>query len=92
MSGHRETEGVTLHRVDGDWRLLASDGVARRYPVFDLDGRELGVLDAPYPSNIPWPTVLDLDDGSLLIGFDGEPAGGRLVGYGSHGAVRFARS
>lgn len=92
VSGHRETEGVTLHRVDGDWRLLASDGVARRYPVFDLDGRELGVLDAPYPSNIPWPTVLDLDDGSLLIGFDGEPAGGRLVGYGSHGAVRFARS
>ena len=91
-SGHRETEGVTLHRVDGDWRLLASDGVARRYPVFDLDAREIGALDAPYPSNIPWPTVLDVDGGQLLIGFDGEPVGGRLVGYGSHGAVRFARS
>jgi hypothetical protein len=92
VSGHRETEGVTLLRIDGGWRLLASDGVASRYPVFDLDAREVGALDAPYPSNIPWPTILDVDGGQLLIGFDGEPVGGRLVGYGSHGAVRFARS
>ena len=91
-SDHRETEGVTLHRIDGDWRLLASDGVARRYPVFDLDARGLGDLDAPYHSNIPWPTLLDVDGGQLLIGFDGEPVGGRLVGYGTHGAIRFARS
>ena len=76
-----------------EWRLLASDGVRRRYPVFDLDLTEVGSLDAPYDTNIPWPTILDLgDDGQLMIGFDGEPTGGRLVGYGSHGAVRFARA
>lgn len=91
-SGHRETEGVTLHRLGGTWRVLASDGVRCRYPVLDLDLGEVGVLDAPYPSNIPWPTLLEHDGGHLLIGFDGEPVGGRLVGYGSHGAVRFARS
>ena len=89
---HRETEGPTLHRIDDRWRLLASDGVRKRYPVFDLDLDELGEIDAPYPSNIPWPTLLDDGGGLLMIGFDGEPAGGRLVGYGSHGAVRFARS
>lgn len=90
-TGHRETEGPTLHRVDGQWRVLASDGHRRRYPVLDLDLREVGELDAPYPSNIPWPTLVELDGWSLLVGFDGTPYGGRLVGYGSHGAVRFAR-
>ena len=87
----KETEGPTLHRVDGEWRLLASDKVRRRYPVFDLALNELGEIDAPYPTNVPWPTLLD-DDGMLMIGFDGEPYGGRLVGYGSHGSVRFARA
>jgi hypothetical protein len=91
-TGHRETEGVTLHRIDDAWHVLASDGARRRYPVLDLDLVEVGALDAPYPSNIPWPTLLEQDAGMLLIGFDGEPVGGRLVGYGSHGAVRFARS
>jgi len=89
---HKETEGPTLHRIGDAWRLLASDGVRKRYPVFDLQLNELGEIDAPYPTNIPWPTLLDDADGLLMIGFDGEPYGGRLVGYGSHGAVRFARS
>lgn len=89
---HRETEGPTLHRIGDQWRLLASDGVRKRYPVFDLTLHELGEIDAPYPTNIPWPTLLDDGDGLLMIGFDGEPTGGRLVGYGSHGAVRFAHS
>ncbi len=91
-TGHRETEGVTLHRIDGAWHVLASDGVRRRYPILDLDLEEVGELEAPYPSNIPWPTLLEQGAGMLLIGFDGEPVGGRLVGYGSHGAVQFARS
>jgi len=91
-AGHRETEGVTLHRVADDWRVLASDGVRRRYPVLDLDLGEVSALDAPYHSNIPWPTVLEHEGGTVLIGFDGRPVGGRLVGYGSHGTVRFARS
>jgi hypothetical protein len=88
---HTETEGVTLHRVDGEWRVLASDKPGRRYPVFDLDLVERGCVDAPYTDNVPWPTLVELDDGWLMVGFDGAPLGGRLVGYGSHGAVRFAR-
>jgi hypothetical protein len=60
--------------------------------VLDLDCTEVGEIDAPYPSNIPWPTLVEDDGGLLLIGFDGEPVGGRLVGYGSHGAVHLARA
>jgi hypothetical protein len=60
--------------------------------VLDLDLREVGTIDAPYATNIPWPTVVGHDGTLLLVGFDGEPMGGRLVGYGSHGAVQFARS
>ena len=90
--GHGQTEGSTLHRVGDDWRVLASDGLGHRYPVFDLDLHEVGELDAPYPSNIPWPTLLETDAGLLLAAFDGEAYGGRLVGYGSHGAVHFARA
>lgn len=90
-TGHRETEGPTLHRVGGEWRVLASDGHRRRYPVLDLDLAEVGELDAPYDTNIPWPTLVEGDDGLLMVGFDGAGLGGRLVGYGSHGAVRFAR-
>ena len=90
--GHLETEGPTLHRVDGGWQVLVSDSRRRCYPVLDLDLRETGTLDAPYPTNIPWPTVVEHDGGLLLVGFDGAPYGGRVVGYGSHGAVCFARS
>lgn len=85
------TEGVTLVRFDDGWRLVASDGpdsppgLARRFPVFDLSLRETGVLDAPYPSNIPWPTLLRHDDRWLLVTFDGTPYGGPLPGYGTHG-------
>lgn len=84
----KETEGTTLALVDGDWRVLASDKHRRAYPVLDLDLREVGTLAAAYPTNIPWPTLA----GDLLIGFDGTPYGGRLVGYGSHGDVVLQRA
>ena len=92
-TNRRATEGTTLARIDGQWRLLASDGrdgrrgQNTRFPIFDLDLRELDTLDAPYPSNIPWPTLLEHDGRSLIIAFDGAKYGGRLVGYGSHGDV-----
>ncbi|HWI42632.1 MAG TPA: hypothetical protein VNS81_03380 [Nocardioides sp.] len=93
------TEGTTLLRVDGDWRVLASDGadsprrIRRRYPVLDTGRlRETGVLAAPYLSNIPWPTLVPPAAGDpagewLMVTFDGTPYGGRLAGYGTHGDV-----
>ena len=88
----RATEGTTLLRLpDGGWRVLASDGRDGRrgqraqYPVLDLDLRQVGTLDAPYPSNLPWPTLVHLPDGWLMATFDGTAAGGPLPGYGTHG-------
>lgn len=92
------TEGTTLHHDGTTWRVLASDGregprgLRARFPVLDLDLRETGTLDAPYPSNIPWPTLVPPDpavpgDEWRLVTFDGTPSGGALAGYGTHGDV-----
>ncbi|GAA4820079.1 hypothetical protein ACFQ0K_13595 [Nocardioides caeni] len=103
----RATEGTTLHRDGARWCVLASDGrdnppdVRGRFSVFDLAMDEIGTLDAPYPTNIPWPTVVPPapdepgsadgadgpDAGWRLITFNGSPSGGALVGYGTHGDV-----
>ncbi len=90
----KETEGPTLVRDGQRWLLLASDGVRRRYPVWEVTADGLVGLDdlvAPYPSNIPWPSLVEHDGTTWLICFDGEPVGGRVVGYGSHGALHLAR-
>jgi hypothetical protein len=77
--------------------VLASDGRDNRrrhraaYPVFDLDLRQVGTVSAPYPTNLPWPTLVPTPQGMLMVGFDGAPSGGRLAGYGTHGAVVIAR-
>lgn len=94
----RATEGTTLHRDRDRWLVLASDGrdgrreQRERYPVFDLDLVELGSLDAPYPTNLPWPTLLEHDGRWLMVGFDGTRWGGPLVPYGSHGDVVVSRT
>lgn len=94
-----QCEGPVLARMEGGdrpWRLLASDGAGRRYPVFDLAMRRVGDLDAPYGSNIPHPQVVDLPDGErVLVTFDGTQYGKRVLGYGTHGdlvVMRAARS
>lgn len=85
-------EGTTLHRgPTGAWQVLASDRRGH-YPVYDLTLAETGRLTAPYPTNIPWPTVVETDGGWLLIAFNGRPYGGRLTGYGTHGEVVIMRS
>jgi len=92
------TEGTTLVRVDGRWLVLASDGrdgrrgQRRGYPVFDLDLEQVGALDAAYPSNLPWPSLARDGDGWLMVTFDGTPAGGSVLGYGTHGDVVVLRA
>jgi hypothetical protein len=85
----RTCEGPVLVERHGRHWLLASDGDARRFPVFDVRMRPAGVLEAPYPTNIPHPQLVPRDDGSwLLVTFDGtptEPSG--VLGYGGHGDV-----
>lgn len=87
----RATEGTTILRIDDQWRVLASDGrdgrrgQRARFPVFDLAMTEVGELAAAYPTNLPWPTLARTERGWLLITFNGSPATGPLVGYGTHG-------
>ncbi|QYJ02836.1 hypothetical protein KUV85_10870 [Nocardioides panacisoli] len=96
VTDRRETEGTTLVPTADGVRVLASDGprnprrLRRRHPVLDRDLREVGTLDAPYLSNIGWPTLVPPGPGQpdwLMVTFDGTPAGGRLAGYGTHGDV-----
>ncbi len=89
----RATEGTTILRVGDEWRVLASDGrdgrrgQSARYPIFDLAMAEVGELAAAYPTNLPWPTLVETDAGWLMITFNGRPVTGPLVGYGTHGDV-----
>ncbi|MDF1605058.1 hypothetical protein [Nocardioides sp. YIM 152315] len=90
-TGLTQAEGTTLAHLDGAWRVLASDKRAARYPTYDLAMRETGALAAPYPTNIPWPTLVPDGDSWLLVGFNGAAYGGRIPGYGTHGEVVFMR-
>ncbi|CAB4716736.1 MAG: hypothetical protein F2667_09145 [Actinobacteria bacterium] len=99
LGDRRSSEGTTVLIEDGRAWVLASDGRdnrrrhRERYPVLSLDLDEVTTLPAPYPSNIPWPTLVDLGpDGWLHVAFDGSRHGGRVVGYGSHGQVVLARA
>jgi hypothetical protein len=83
-----QTEGPIIATVGGDTWFLASDGEARHYPVFDLDGRRVGRLDSPYPTNIPHPQLLaDPAGGWWQITFDGTQFVESVMGYGGHGDV-----
>lgn len=92
----RACEGPVLARPGGPggpWRLLASDGRARRYPVFDLRLRRVGELDVPYGSNLPHPQLVDLPGGATaMLTFDGTPFASRRLGYGTHGDVIVLRA
>jgi hypothetical protein len=95
----RATEGTVLQRIDDRWLVLASNGDAspaaarEQYPVYDLAMAPLGRLDAPHPTNIPWPMVVPAagtaEGGErwLLLTFDGTPFHDDVLGYGTHGDV-----
>ena len=92
------TEGTTLLEVDGRMVVLASDGRASprglraRFPVFDLEMTDLGQLDAPYLTNLPWPSLAEVDGSWLMATFDGRSVGEALLGYGTHGDLVLMRS
>jgi hypothetical protein len=94
VAGHlHHCEGPVFVTVDGQTWLLTSDGEARRYPMFDLDGRHVGDLDAPYGTNLPHPQLVPAPDGAQwLITFDGTQYFPRVMGYGGHGDVVVMRS
>jgi hypothetical protein len=77
--------------------VLASDGrdsqrdQRARFPVFDLAMQDLGLLDAPYPTNLPWPSLAHVDGSWLMATFNGRRAGGTLLGYGTHGDLVLMR-
>ena len=88
-----QCEGPILATVGAGTWLLASDGAARHYPVFDLGGRRVGRLDAPYPSNLPHPQLVPADDGGwLMVTFDGTQYAEDDMGYGGHGDVVVMRA
>ncbi|MGH3358338.1 MAG: hypothetical protein ACRDO7_06010, partial [Nocardioidaceae bacterium] len=87
-TAHQQCEGPIIARLDGRWRVLASDGHARTYPTYDLAMRRRDDLDAPYGSNIPHPQLIGDD---WLLTFDGTPWGERVLGYGTHGDVLLLR-
>jgi hypothetical protein len=81
-------EGPILQHVAGEWWLLASDGAARQYRVYDLSMRPQGALDAPYGTNLPHPQLVPRPAGGWwLLTFDGTPYARRRMGYGTHGDV-----
>ena len=92
------TEGTTLLELDGEVVVLASDGRdgprgrRARFPSFDLAMTDRAVLDAPYPTNLPWPSLAHVDGTWLMASFNGRPAGGKLLGYGTHGDLVVMRS
>lgn len=97
-TGRRATEGTTWWRDGETLRVLASDGrdgargAREQFVVLDEELRQVGTLDAPFPTNLPWPTLAQVDDGWLLATFDGTPAGDDLLGYGTHGDVVLMRA
>ena len=91
-----QCEGTLLCRIEDQWLLLASDKDAQRYLAYDLRMRLVGVLDAPYGTNIPHPQLVPLahaggnhrsEAGYLMVTFDGTQYGMDVLGYGGHGDV-----
>lgn len=91
-SSRNETEGTVMQKFGGKWYLLASNGDAsppearRQYPVYDLTMNQVGVLDAPHPTNIPWPMVVPVPLARartrwLMVTFNGTQYNQAVLGY-----------
>ncbi|MGH3314643.1 MAG: hypothetical protein ACRDO0_00730, partial [Nocardioidaceae bacterium] len=93
-----ETEGFVIQRMGGTWYVFASNGdksaphMRDRFPVYDMTLRQLGALNAPHPTNIPWPMVFPVPQSGgrtrwLMVTFEGTSYHRDMLGYGTHGDV-----
>lgn len=93
-----ETEGTVMQKVGDRWWLMASNGdnsppaIQGQYPVYDLHVRQIGTLDAPHPTNIPWPMMFPVPTGDgrarwVVVTFEGTQFYESLLGYGTHGDI-----
>ena len=93
-----ETEGPVMQKLGDRWFLMASNGdnspagIQGEYPVYDLRMEQIGTLDAPHPTNIPWPMVFPVPTGNgevrwVLLTFQGTQFVEELLGYGTHGDI-----
>ncbi len=89
---HHQTEGTILTQLGGELRLLASDGDAKDYPVYDLQMNRIAQIRAPYESNIPHPFLIDGPEAVWMMTFDGTPVSPDILGYGTHGDVLIFQS
>jgi hypothetical protein len=71
----KQTEGMVIQKVGGDWYVLCSSGRGEipasddpegvppaNYRIYDLDMNLVGTLKAPYVTNIPHPMITPLPD------------------------------
>lgn len=90
------TEGTVMQKIGGEWYVLASNGddsapeFRDKYQIYDLGMNFVGNLNAPHPTNIPWPMVfpVPLPDGNtryVMVTFNGTQYSEPLLGYGTHG-------
>lgn len=92
------TEGTVMQKVGDRWYVLASNGddspppIRNQYPVYNLHMDQVAILDAPHPTNIPWPMLFPVRTSKhrarwVLITFNGTQFHEDLLGYGTHGDV-----
>lgn len=89
-----QTEGPIMQQIGTDWYLLASSPEAERensneYPIYNLNMNLVGFLDAPHPTNIPWPMVTPISENGrtrwILPTFNSDQYYPDELGYGTHG-------
>jgi hypothetical protein len=71
----RQTEGMVIQKISGEWYVLCSSGRGEipasddpegvppaSYRIYDLSMKLVGTLNAPYVTNIPHPMITPLPD------------------------------
>ncbi len=90
------TEGTVMQKIGDEWYVLASNGddsapeFRDKYQIYDLGMTFVGHLNAPHPTNIPWPMVFPVplaDDTTkyVMVTFNGDQYAPAELGYGTHG-------